>query len=1839
MIPSYTSNLYAFGVSEILPDWKWSSHHNLQKNIIGFRNIIENSNEAVHVTMKHNTSSSESQPNLSQIEEEEEHPTIRQKRSEIRFIAIYAGESQVFLETENHDLVGFGYNVHNILGLGENIEKTMGSSRKVLTIGSKIKFLSITNEAITLLTNSNKLFGWGINKNNQLSDANTKKYDQPTYLRPKLSLERNPAILKEYEAQQLEEKKHQKESYMNLNYSELQFGGGSKADISMLKHIESRQNFCNEFLNTLPNVLNTSVVVDNKSTNKHPLKAKKVNPDELEKVLGPVYSSGTHSPERKNSMKLMKQNSGTVTGGGDFEGNQHNQGKTASTKRNFDSPIAVDTSHKNFQKKNSKPSGLIVGKSKSNHSYKISEEFPDNSREILQMPNSKGSANKNEKSKDFGRNQDNILIRPLHIQQSHGPKTETVFNKKGDTSGQIQLNSQKSSNVNEVIYESSNLKPRQSILQNILGDKPNNQQPQPAQTAANKFFINKKGNSNTARNPFENPINNPSNNLSGKFMTGRPSNQGIPVNSVNANQNHFAMNERMLGPIKTSKNDVNRNSINLTKDKLNLTKDKLNLTKDKLNNSRMSNSYDTNKAPVNFHGKSTNKLDSSRNSIMQNLQKSKVFMSTFVKENTSDNKPVLLYIETNAYCTYYITNLGVFSIGNKETGLLGFNNTHQLLNYPIPIDISPHYKIIGLSASAQHVLAWDFDGRLFSWGSNHYNKLGIKEKENKTGDFILKPTLVDLLEKKKVYSALAGINSSFIITNKGTVYYWGKPFVSFEGKGSIWKSPNKLECPKLKEEKINYIKLTSFGYNYVALDIKGRVFTFGENYQENLGHRSASKSYMREECNYLEDLNDLIVFDIGITEKNVFLQAESKTRKSMNLFLETDIVKKYIDKSKEFTKHILKDLKSFKQEFHQKKDRDCDNKFQVGGAQPKLSKDNDDESNDRTFNFDNIDKNTLTTKTYYKRKEDALNDQPFQPSTRKKIITEFSECNQVDLNEDENMEGGLGAIDNMELQINYHNYLKNEMNHSKADTHVRVQNYDLGAFSLRMNQNPLSNEKLEYFHDYNILTSDIRKEVFGEFNDTQKTKEEYECLRQQIELDKETDQKDIYMEAIRNGKETEQMSYQWSKGRFDDGNQGDDFRKFLKGTGSSMFADQEIYAKAKKEQTLAKGLSERACRLSKQLFIDIVATRCRLEKKWRVYNANSKQKFQQTTGLFFETKQDQIKKIKKNMIKTNKSLASVMIKKKDVHNIQQIKRKTEYEDKTEVYNKRMALRELKKRMNVELLGMFSTLLMIKYLGFFQNFIIKTMRGYHSSKYFLDIQANVIQKFIRKKLYRQIQEAKNNKLTDAPLMLVSIQELKNARSIKNMILMKPILSIFNRMKVPMAFYLQQGKTLQRFFRKKLEVIYFERCVLAFHFIKKMKLKFWKDKKGESQTNLENYDNPNQNKFEPLYAFKRILDHLSIEDNLLTKEDSILTTFSLKYEKVRIAMTKICENCDGQVGLLGIEKKPSIFWRGYFKTMCKNNLPFSQERELYSLPKKFYKVHDLKEYGLSEETVVVKSELESKMGLIKLYHENMIQVFNENFREFIRELRIFADKNMNAINECRAREMLRIGPKRLKAEFVKQKMALIHKKRYNYIVFHEKIAAKAQTNKPGKSYKNLEMKSYKNNGTDESGFHNISVVGPQADKNYCEEIDTKVKDKEKVRFGNFGGSIHPTQNNQDGVPVQDKSGGGPANNWQYSCENIGTIEDRQGGGDDYQPFKHKILIFAERIYGSPYCQTYDLQVSDTQFDIMLMDYYSVFLRKINLLKFDLTGGDSPPLKLGPQQKKGKLSVVGNSPVKKR
>jgi hypothetical protein len=175
-------------------------------------------------------------------------------------------------------------------------------------------------------------------------------------------------------------------------------------------------------------------------------------------------------------------------------------------------------------------------------------------------------------------------------------------------------------------------------------------------------------------------------------------------------------------------------------------------------------------------------------------------------------------VACNASCTYFVTKKGVFSIGNKDTGLLGFENTAYLLNQPVPIDLSFSIQVEGIHAGRRHVVIWDNHGIGYAWGSNKYGQLGVENNEMQTSKFFKKPEKIHLCTKKKLIGAVAGCDSTTVITNKGKIFYWGMPVKKIGTSGKLFERITKLKTPEYLR-KVSFIKVVTFDYEYAAMDI------------------------------------------------------------------------------------------------------------------------------------------------------------------------------------------------------------------------------------------------------------------------------------------------------------------------------------------------------------------------------------------------------------------------------------------------------------------------------------------------------------------------------------------------------------------------------------------------------------------------------------------------------------------------------------------------------------------------------------------------------------------------------------------------------------------------------------------------------------------------------------------------------------------------------------------------------------------------------------------------------------------------------------------------------------
>ncbi|KAI1911842.1 hypothetical protein LOZ52_005968 [Ophidiomyces ophidiicola] len=213
------------------------------------------------------------------------------------------------------------------------------------------------------------------------------------------------------------------------------------------------------------------------------------------------------------------------------------------------------------------------------------------------------------------------------------------------------------------------------------------------------------------------------------------------------------------------------------------------------------------------------------------------------------------------------SRLHTFTFGTGSSGELGLGQYRDRTYRPTPNEMlnSDSVGIIGLAAGGMHAAAITHDNRIFTWGGNDDFALGrdttfemkMQDIDDADSDDSEDPELNPLEATptaipSRFFSSdvsfvqvVAGDSATFALTADGLVYGWGtfrdsngKLAFSIDQSGQIiqiQRSPQLI--PQLKD-----ITQLSAGTNYVlALDTSGTVYSWGNNEQYQLGHRSLSR--------------------------------------------------------------------------------------------------------------------------------------------------------------------------------------------------------------------------------------------------------------------------------------------------------------------------------------------------------------------------------------------------------------------------------------------------------------------------------------------------------------------------------------------------------------------------------------------------------------------------------------------------------------------------------------------------------------------------------------------------------------------------------------------------------------------------------------------------------------------------------------------------------------------------------------------------------------------------------------------------------------------------------------
>jgi alpha-tubulin suppressor-like RCC1 family protein len=188
-------------------------------------------------------------------------------------------------------------------------------------------------------------------------------------------------------------------------------------------------------------------------------------------------------------------------------------------------------------------------------------------------------------------------------------------------------------------------------------------------------------------------------------------------------------------------------------------------------------------------------------------------------------------IATGRYHTLAISKSGkLFAWGKNAAGQLGTNNK-TAFSSPQPVQgLGTSSVWIAVSAGEDFSLALNTNGKIYAWGSNANNKLGLN---NTAITEKLTPFLVPTNNSDFVKIA-AGKTSSIALKANGTVWTWGN-----NGNGQLGRTTT-AGAPGQVDSRV-YRDIAIGGDFCLALEDTGSLWSWGANASGQLGDNSTTK--------------------------------------------------------------------------------------------------------------------------------------------------------------------------------------------------------------------------------------------------------------------------------------------------------------------------------------------------------------------------------------------------------------------------------------------------------------------------------------------------------------------------------------------------------------------------------------------------------------------------------------------------------------------------------------------------------------------------------------------------------------------------------------------------------------------------------------------------------------------------------------------------------------------------------------------------------------------------------------------------------------------------------------
>ena len=189
----------------------------------------------------------------------------------------------------------------------------------------------------------------------------------------------------------------------------------------------------------------------------------------------------------------------------------------------------------------------------------------------------------------------------------------------------------------------------------------------------------------------------------------------------------------------------------------------------------------------------------------------------------------------------------VYTWGYNKYGQIGDGSDVEYRNTPICIsDLENDLKgknIVDIYSNGDIIRALDDKGKIYAWGDNWNGQIGDGSDVEYRNTPICISDLENDLNGKNIVDIYSDSNSGIIIAldNKGKVYTWGDNWNGILGNGSDVEYRNTPICISDLENDLKGKNIVDIYLSYntiIALDSEGKVYTWGSNWNGILGDGS-----------------------------------------------------------------------------------------------------------------------------------------------------------------------------------------------------------------------------------------------------------------------------------------------------------------------------------------------------------------------------------------------------------------------------------------------------------------------------------------------------------------------------------------------------------------------------------------------------------------------------------------------------------------------------------------------------------------------------------------------------------------------------------------------------------------------------------------------------------------------------------------------------------------------------------------------------------------------------------------------------------------------------------------